>query len=249
MKYNKSFFQKNIKHIRKMSGMTQASFGKELCISQHTISIYENGANPNPTLENLIIISKFSNRSIEDLLTVDLEDDTFNFGTRKPNSSEFEYSHFTGKTYCAYYFTENQSDLFYTGYITFDDEYDNEHLFLHGTAVAGHYYDCKMVIEDSHTFYIYGTERNEPRRFHILMYYPDFRDEQKYHAGLGLLTRIDSEKRLAAMKLAIVDKELDLYDFETEKDLKNFLSCIDEKEIIRISRIKDEEFRNWVRQK
>ena len=248
MNYNKKVFQNNVRLLRRKSGLSQEKFGEIVGISQHLVFVYEKGENPNPTMDNLVSLARYANVSIEALLTLNLEENVFNFGTRRPDASDFEYSHFEEMTYHVYYLSERSSYQFYHGFISFDKEYDKEHLFLHGTATTGHTYDCKMVIEGTHTFYIYGTEIDLPRRIHIGMYYPDFREEVKYLGGLGVLTRIDSRKCFSGMKVAVTVKELDLDCFDVKKQLMQFLSEGAERGRLIINRDQDDEFRNWVRE-
>lgn len=246
MEYDKKIFQRNVRYIREGKNLSQERFGELIGVVQKTVSTYETGDNPNPTLDNLISIAKVGNTSVEALLSLNLKDDVFNFGTRKPDAGDFEFSHFEGMTYHVYYLSESEKDPFYHGYISFDRKYDKEHLFLHGTATTGHTYDCKLVIEGTHTFYIYGTEIDLPRRMHIGLYYPDFRDEVKYHAGLGLLTRIDSRKFFSGMKVAVTDIEIEVDDPVNSSKLKEILSeCADQDRVI-INRQMDVEFRKWV---
>lgn len=246
MEYDKKIFQNNMKFLRRKSGLSQTKFAQELGISQKTISMYED-ENPNPTLNSLLIISRRFNVSIEALLSWDLEEGTFNFGTRKTKAGEFEYSHFEGMTYNVYYCSERSDETFHHGLITFDEEYDKEHLFLHGTTSTGHTYDCKMVIEETHTFYVYGTEIEMPRRFHIGMYYPDFREEMKYFAGIGIVTRIDSRKNITGMRVVLTRSELDVDDRAVEEKLLYFLTSGNNSGDVFVNRDLDDEFREWVR--
>lgn len=247
MEYIKKVFQSNVKFLRKKSGLSQAKFGEAIGVSQHLVSVYESGDKPNPTLETLIQLSKYANTSIEAILTLNLEDNIFNFGTRKPVADKYAYSHFEGMTYHVYYLSEGNSKEFYHGFIAMDDEYDQEHVFLHGSASTGHNYDCKMVIEGDHSFYIYGTEVMLSRRFHIGMYYPDFRDERKYLAGLGILTRIDSRKNITGVKIAVSSLELDIYDTMVKEKLTHYLSNDNHTNITVINRTIDDDFRSWIR--
>lgn len=247
MEYNKNIFQKNVCFLRKKSGLSQAKFGEIIGISQHLVSVYEKGKNPNPTMETLISLSKYANASIETLLTLNIEDNVFNFGTRKTRAGDFEYSHFEGMTYHVYYLKERLPTQFYCGILSFEKKYDSEHLFLHGTVRTGHRYDCKMVIEGNHTAHIYGTETDLSRRFHIGLYYPDFREEVKYRAGLGVLTRIDCREYFVGMKVAITVDELNIDDVEIRKKLIQFLSEQAQNGQLIISRDKDDEFRDWVK--
>lgn len=244
MEFDKKIFQNNVRFIRK--DKSQAAFGESLGISQHTISNYEQGDNPNPTLDNMIRIAQKGKTTVDALLMHDLSDNVFNFGTRKTTAGNYEYSHFEGMTYHVYYPQQSEDDSFYTGFVAFDSEYDKEHLFLHGTVSTGHNYDCKMVIEGTHAFYIYGTEVELPRRFHIAMYYPDFREEIKYRAGLGVLTRVDSREFITAMRVAVTDKDLETDDPEVTEKLKWYLYGKNEEGQVFVNREIDEDFRRWV---
>lgn len=246
MEYDKSIFRNNICFLRHKSGLSQAKFGEKIGISQHLVSVYENGYDPNPTVNTLISLSKYANTSIEALLTLNLEDNVFNFGTRRSNASKFEYSHFEGMTYNMYFLQERKPSQFYHGFLSLDKNFDEEHSFLHGTVTTAHIYDCKMVIEENNTVYLYGTEINMPRRFHIGLYYPDFREEVKYRAGLGILTRIDRRKYFVGMKVAISVNELDTNDVKISEGLIQFLTEGERNGQLSINRDKDDEFREWV---
>ena len=242
MKYDKKIFQENVRTLRKQSNLSQEKFAEAVGISQHSVHVYEK-ENPNPTLDQLMHLAEFGNTTIEALLTQGTDD--FNFGNRKPDAGDFEFSHFEGMTYHVYYL-KSEADQLYHGFIAFDEKYDDEHLFLHGTASTGHIYDCKMVIEGTHTFYIYGIENDLPRRFHLAMYYPDFREEIKYRAGLGILTRIDSRKFFVGMRAAVTDKEIDIEDPILREKLIEFLSIGDDAGFVTVDRNIDNRFRNWV---
>lgn len=244
MTCDKIIFQRNVKFIR--GSLSQARFGEEIGVSQHTVSKYEKD-DANPTLDNLIAIAEAGNITIEALLTTDLADRAFNFGSRKSKAGEYEYSHFVGMTYHVYYLAESTDEQFHHGFISFAEKYDGTHLFLLGNASTGHTYDCKMVIEGNQTCFIYGIEMDMDRRFHIGLYYPDFREEYKYHAGMGLLTRIDKNEFFTGAKVAFSDVELDLGNPAVADKLKGFLSetgC--DKNRIVVNREMDEDFRNWV---
>lgn len=248
MKYDKKILQNNIRYIRKKSGLSQADFAEEINLSQHMISVYETDSRLNPKLDVLIKLSEHSKTPIEALLTMNLKEkeNVFNHGIRKPNTEEYVYSYFKGMTYYVYYLTESVTDPFYKGFISMDDEYDSEHYFLHGTASTGHIYDCKMVIEGTEIFHIYGTEINLPRRFHLQMHYPDFREENKYQAGLGILSRINSRKQIVGMRLAVSSKELNIKDLRIRDELKYFLTTGEYAGKIAVSHELDDEFREWV---
>lgn len=149
-------------------------------------------------------------------------------------------------TYHIYYLTESESEPFYHGYLSFDREYGKEHPFLHGVTTTGQTYDCKLVIEGTHTFYIYGTEIDLPRRIHIGLYYPDFREEVKYHAGLGVLTRIDDRKFFTGMKVAVTDIEIDVKNPVISERMEVILSEAVEQGRVILNRQMDVEFKKWV---
>lgn len=255
MIYNKEIFMKNIKFLRNKADLSQAEFGHMIGVSQHTVSQYESGKKINPSLDTLILISEHTNTSIESLLTIQLEENLYNYGTRKPKNGPAEYSYFEGMTYYVYYLTESITNPFYKGHIIMDDKYDRDHSFLHGKAFTGHEYDCKMVIEGTDNFYIYGTEVNLPRRFHLQMYYPDFRKEDKYQAGLGILSRLNTSKQIAGMRLAVTSKELNLENPYIRNELKGYLTAGENPDRLAagessckiiVNHYLDNQFRNWI---
>ena len=255
MKYDKNIFRDNIKLIRKRSGLSQEKFAELIRVSQHMVSVYENRDDSNPSLDTLINISEYSNTSIEALLTLRLDENLFNYGMRKPTTGAIEYSYFEGMTYHVYYLTESINEPFFKGQIKMDDKYDNEHFFLHGKAFTVHEYDCKMVIEGTDNFFIYGTDVSRPRRFHLQMYYPEFRREEKYQAGLGILSRLNTRKQIAGMRLAVTSKELDLQDLYIRDELKLYLTSGENANRLRsgessskivVNHDLDNSFREWI---
>ncbi len=250
MKYDKSVFRENMKYLRGLTHLGQEKFSEEIGISQRSISAYERD-DPNPTLDSLILISQYCNLTIEELLTQKLSERTFNYGMRKPNAGATEFLPFQGNSYYLYYLSDEHEDdkiPFYDGILTFDDHYDEEHLFLHGIAMTGHAYDCKMVIEDHHTFHIYGTCSDLERRFYMVMFYPDFRNRKQYIGGLGTLIRTDSRGFLTGLKIGVSIKKLNLGNEEIRDKLFDFLAERDQPKRLFAKREVDFDFENWIEQ-
>lgn len=237
-----------MEYLRKEHGLSQAGLAKELGVSQHTVSTYEKDIS-NPTLYNLCLLSKFYKISIEAMLTTDLCGNTFNFGMRKTTAREKEYGFFEGITLNVYYKSDRSYENIHCGKIVFDQKYDEEHLFLHGNANTWHNYDCKLVIEGTNTVNVYGTEKTMPRRFQMMLYYPDFRDDTKYLAGLALVTRIDGKKSITSMRVAVTCQEIDVSDERVEKKLVEYLTRKDDvsEGVISVDRKLDDEYREWIR--
>ncbi|MCC7231836.1 MAG: helix-turn-helix transcriptional regulator [Bacteroidia bacterium] len=66
------YFNTNIKILRKRRNRTQDIVAGELGISRSTINSYENGSIRNPTLDALMLFSKYFHISIDTLVKVDL---------------------------------------------------------------------------------------------------------------------------------------------------------------------------------
>lgn len=250
MQYDDEIFKNNILYLRETIGKTgklsQEEFGELIHVSGHTVSNYEKGTNRNPSLKTLKRIAEIADVSIEDLLTVEFaKEGDFNFGSRKPRGDKAEYKRFEGKKYYAYFLSTVRSPQHvYTGTIQFDEKYNEAHRLLNGDAEiktdSDRKYDCKLVIEDHHTFYIYGIGKDIERRFYICMYYPGFtKNDRTYDAGLGVLVRINDEKSITALKVAVTDHELDL---DSCRD--DLIACLTEDKIT-VTRTMDGKFREW----
>jgi len=62
-----NYFAQNLKTLRKEKNLTQPELAKELNVSNGMISFWEN-EKYEPTASNIIIVAKFFNISIDDLL-------------------------------------------------------------------------------------------------------------------------------------------------------------------------------------
>ena len=58
--------------LRKLKGLTQEDFAKELRVSRQTISAIENGKY-NPSLDSALEIALYFNKAIEDIFTYEKE--------------------------------------------------------------------------------------------------------------------------------------------------------------------------------
>lgn len=56
-----------IKELRQFEGLSQAQLGKELNVSQDTVSLWENGKN-SPTTEYIILLAKYFGESTDYIL-------------------------------------------------------------------------------------------------------------------------------------------------------------------------------------
>ena len=66
-----NYFAQNLKILRKEKGLSQPELAKELNVSKGMISFWEN-EKYEPTATNIILIAKFFNISIDDLLLTPL---------------------------------------------------------------------------------------------------------------------------------------------------------------------------------
>ena len=73
MKEN-NYFSSNLKYLRQSKGYTQGQLGEMISVDQTTIGRWEDG-NREPTVGNVLNISKIFNVNINDLLSKDLRDD------------------------------------------------------------------------------------------------------------------------------------------------------------------------------
>lgn len=66
------FFRSNLSYLRKKKGLTQDAVAEYLGLTPQAIGLYENGERE-PTLNNLIKISRYFEVSVDDLLLVDMK--------------------------------------------------------------------------------------------------------------------------------------------------------------------------------
>jgi transcriptional regulator with XRE-family HTH domain len=66
------YFSSNIKQLRNRRRRTQDVVATELGMSRSTLNSYENGSIRNPTLEALILFSKYFRLSIDTMVKIDL---------------------------------------------------------------------------------------------------------------------------------------------------------------------------------
>lgn len=66
-----SYFANNLKILRKEKGLSQPELAKKLNVSKGMISFWEN-EKYEPTASNIIIVAKFFNISIDELLLTQL---------------------------------------------------------------------------------------------------------------------------------------------------------------------------------
>lgn len=65
------YFSSNLSYLRKSKGIKQETISELIGLTPKSVSFYENG-NREPTLENLVLIAKFLEVSIDDLLLKDM---------------------------------------------------------------------------------------------------------------------------------------------------------------------------------
>lgn len=65
------YFSSNLSHLRRKQNLTQDAIAGEIGLSRQSIAFYESG-DREPTLCNLVLISKIFSVSLDDLLTKDL---------------------------------------------------------------------------------------------------------------------------------------------------------------------------------
>lgn len=221
-----SIFLNNLHHFMGELKLSETQLAKDVGVSQKTISRYiRKGYIPKP--DTLIALSHRFGCSVEDLWTFDFEKPDQNHprqSARRPIVSDREFSYFEGKTLFLYYLKEGSTNDFYNGHIDLDDEYDKQRLYLHGHASTGHEYDVKLVIEDHDSIFIYGIGDNDERRFYIALHYPDFRDQETYTGGVGVLTRLDGQNVFVAMRVVLSDTELDTEDETIKRALIKLLT-------------------------
>ncbi len=238
-------FQKNLQHFLEKLGLSGKKLAAKIKVDQRTISRYVNeGGNPKP--ETLLKLAKEFGCSAEDLWTYDFSNpdpDHRRQYTRKPNTSDKEFSYFEGMRYYLYYLREGTSTDVYEGILRLDDQFDVDRLFLHGHASTGHEYDVKLVIEDHDSVFLYGVGDEDERRFYIALHYPDFRDDEDYTKGVGVLTRLDAQKCIVAQRVVLSYDKIDLADEGVKAHLIKLLSHSDKVPRVWVNTRVDNEFR------
>lgn len=219
-------FQRNIQHFLENLGISESKLAAEIGVNQKTISRYVNeGGNPKPDI--LLKLAKKFGCSAEDLWTYDFSNPDPAHPrqyTRKPNVTDKEFSYFEGMHFYLYYLREGTITDVYEGSIQLDKQFDAERLFLHGHASTGHEYDVKLVIEDHDSVFLYGVGDEEERRFYIALHYPDFRNDEDYTKGVGVLTRLDAQKCIVAQRAVLSHEKIDLNDKDVKAHLIKLLS-------------------------
>lgn len=221
-------FQKNILFFLEKNELSETKLAKKIGVSQKAISRYiNNGSSPKPDV--LIALAKEFKCSVEDLWTYDFENQLPNHPrsyARKPDATDTEFSYFEGKKLFVYYLQGETDQEMYDGVISLDREYDSERVYLHGHAITGHNYDVKLII-DSHinkSVFIFGSSIDDGRRFYIALHYPDFRNEEEYKGGVGVLTRLDTANVFVAQRVVLSDNKLEIEDRHIKERLLSLLS-------------------------
>lgn len=70
----KNYFSSNLKYLRQLKGFTQGQLGEMISVDQTTIGRWEDG-NREPTIGNVLNISKIFNMDINNFLNKDLRED------------------------------------------------------------------------------------------------------------------------------------------------------------------------------
>ena len=244
-------FQANMVHFLGETGLSEKKLAESIKVDQKTISRYVNeGGNPKP--DTLLKLAKVFGCSAEDLWNYDFSDqdpDHPRQYTRKPNTSDKQFSYFEGMCYHLYYLREGSSTDVYKGLIQLDNQFDAERLYLHGHASTGHEYDVKLVIEDHDSVFLYGVGDEDERRFFIALHYPDFRDDEDYTKGVGILTRVDAQKSIVSQRVVLSNDKIDLNDKDVKAHLIKLLSNSDKASRVWVNSRVDNEFRTgkWLK--
>ena len=67
------YLKNNLDKLRKLKGLTQEEFAKELKVSRHTVSAIENGKY-NPSLDLAFEIALYFNKTIEEIFIYEKEE-------------------------------------------------------------------------------------------------------------------------------------------------------------------------------
>lgn len=90
-----NFFSKNLKYLRKAAELTQNDLAKEVSKQNTSISNWEKG-NSIPSIEDIILLSKYFNVRLDLFITVDIEKAGLIGGPQKddPEENSREYDSF-----------------------------------------------------------------------------------------------------------------------------------------------------------
>lgn len=243
---------KNIKYFRKEFGLSQESLARKLQYSAMSIRRYENEQSI-PSIEVLLKMADLFGCSVENLMQHDFEiGDPPSPGIRKPIVVESDFYFFEDQKYYIYYLSEKASGKLKDGFLQFAEHYDKRRLFLHGTLNMHHIYDCKLVLEDEDSAYIYGTGTEKDQRVFIVLHFPDFGKGKtnnpaiRYRGGIGIVVHKDTHGNQTAQRICLSYKELNDEDMNIRDTLIKFLTGENDIERINVSPQIDSGFCQWV---
>lgn len=235
----------NIKFLRKQCGYTQEQLSELINVSPSTYKRYERNGNLSLTLSTTIQLATIFNVSVNNLIFYDYSNEnTATINLRSHSRKDSDFSFFEGKQYFLYYLSEKVKDKLKYGTLKFDNKINSNKLYLHGTLVIHHIYDCKLVI-DGDSVIIYGTGKKCLQRVVIFLHFPDFGEGRdiSYRNGMGILIHKDTHANLSAQRICIVNNKIE--NKEKEESLLRYLNEGYDNGRIRITREEDSKFNQW----
>ena len=219
MNYSVEIFKKNIVYLRGKTSNKQ--FAEQLGISARTIPNLTGGKVSNyPRVDTLIELANRLGRTIDELLSVDLEE----YDTANIKLDEIATSKFSKKKFNLYFIRDASTPKISQGYAKFDNPTVPSSI-LSGEIKLAKKYNCKLSVGAEGTAYIDGrsTAKGENRRVHIAVFLPDFdSDDAVHYGGMGLMIFLDRTKILVAQRIALCAEEINLED--NEQTLLDFLT-------------------------
>lgn len=234
MAWDCGFFRKNVTFLMSQSGKTYAELANELGINPSSVWRMFNKNCTCPTLDQIIVICKYFNESIDDMININIEDwknerkiHSVNinekFG-RQTTASRLVYKRYERNTYYIYYLTGQLKFALRSGELKTLNTYEkggyvNAELKLQN----GNTYKCKVVIDHPTYLYIYCINDNNVERLLIVL--QEKRYSKKEHlGGIGAALWEGSNYRPTFQKMIISKYELNLEDDSIKNEIIALLS-------------------------
>lgn len=196
-----AIFSKNLRYLRGPLSLRELS--EKINIQPNTLSQYEHNCR-SPRLDIFMEICNYFSISAEDLLRCDLEvqpspppvvDEVLQ-GNRSLADPTILKKFENVELYC-YYYSGTRDDCIREGKLQLLTQYGEREFVVGKLKTASQSYSCKLVVEGTDCYYIYGT--NEKRYDRMVMSFQDHHflsNTEKLKCGIGLVVSTSSRGRL-----------------------------------------------------
>lgn len=234
MAWDCGFFRKNVAFLMSQSGKTYAELSNELGINPSSVSRMFNQNRTCPTLDQIVVICKYFDESIDDMINIDIEDwekerkihsanMNEKFG-RQTFASRSVYMRYEDTTYYIYYLTGQSSFKLRTGELNILKTYEKGG-YINGELKLqnGNTYKCKVVIDHPAYLYIYCINDNDVERLLIVLQEKRY-SNKKYLGGIGAALWEGSNYRPTFQKMIVSKYEIKLNSDSIEDKIVSLLS-------------------------